>query len=89
MIYALVLIVLIFVNIPLYKRIFRLFFQSYEDFQEAFRYAATPDLISLIKGRFWKDQVSESRLSGFFFLCIAAVGLEFWMVYVVLHALSM
>lgn len=74
---AIIVIVLLIVNIPLYKIIFRLIFRDYDDFEEAVKYSFTPDIYSLFKGRYWKDQIGEAKLSFFALACIIAIVVEY------------
>jgi hypothetical protein len=61
-----IVIVLIVLNIPLYKLIFKLFFKDSEDFSESLKYSFTPDIISLFRGEYWKDQMGQAKLSFLF-----------------------
>lgn len=73
-------IILLIVNIPIYKMIFKKIFKSTEDFKESVKYSFTPDLFSLFNGRFWKDQIGEAKLSFFIFACVLVIVLEFFIV---------
>ncbi|WP_234340163.1 hypothetical protein [Gorillibacterium timonense] len=70
-------LVLLVANIPVYRYLFRVFFGSRDEFREAVKYSFTPDLLSLFRGRYWKDQFGEAKLSFFFFCCVMAVVVEF------------
>ncbi|MEG0772477.1 hypothetical protein [Clostridium sp.] len=72
-----VIIILMVINIPIYKLIFRMIFVDGEDFREAVKYEFTPDLFSLFKGRYRKDKLGEFKLGMFIMLCILVVGLEY------------
>jgi len=58
-------VVLLIMNIPIYKFIFNLIFVSTEDFQESLRYVFTPDLISLFRGEYAKDWYGEMKVQFF------------------------
>ena len=72
-----IIMVLLIVNIPLYKVIYKFIFSDSDDFRESVKYSFTPDLFSLFRGRYWKDQIGEAKLSFFIIACIAAVAFEY------------
>lgn len=72
-----IIMVLLIVNIPLYKVIYKFIFRDSDDFRESVKYSFTPDLFSLFRGRYWKDQIGEAKLSFFIIACIAAVAFEY------------
>lgn len=74
---VIVVIALLVVNIPIYKIIFRLVFKDVDDFNESVKYSFTPDIFSLIKRRFWKDQFGELKLSFFIFLVFMLILTEY------------
>ncbi|MEO3944970.1 hypothetical protein [Gorillibacterium sp. CAU 1737] len=80
-------LILLVVNIPVYKYLFRVFFSSREDFKEAVKFSFTPDLLSLFRGRYWKDQFGEAKLSFFLFCCFLVVACEFGLLYALARAL--
>lgn len=80
-------LVLLIVNIPVYRYLFRVFFSSREDFREAVEYSLTPDLFSLFRGRYWKDRFSEAKLSFFFGSCVIVLVVEFVILHTILRAL--
>lgn len=80
-------IILIVVSFPIYKIIFKFVYRDSDDFQESVKHSFTPDIISLFKGRFWKDQVGEAKLGVFIFGCIMVVILEFFIVKAVISLL--
>lgn len=72
---------LILINIfTIYKYLFLIFFHDFEDFDESLRYTLTPDIISLFRGEYWKDQFSELKLSMFILSCIIATAIEYLIV---------
>ncbi|HEX2926354.1 MAG TPA: hypothetical protein VHP38_08895 [Ruminiclostridium sp.] len=78
--FFLIAILLIIVNIPVYKRIFRLFFKDSEDFYDSVKFSFIPDLYSLFKGNYWEDKSNEAKLSFFMMCCILITGIEFFIV---------
>lgn len=77
---ALIIIVLLILNIPLYKAYFRLIFSDSDDFRNSVKYSFTPDLFSLFRGEYRKDRIAEMKLSFFYFLCFITVVVEFFIV---------
>ena len=71
---AFIMVVLLIVNIPLYKIIFKAMFK------ESVRYSFTPDLFSLFRGQYWKDQIGEAKLSFFIIACISAIAFEYFII---------
>jgi len=72
-----IVIVLLLVNIPLYKIIFKFMFRDSDDFKESIKFSFTPDIYSLFKGRYWKDRIGEAKLSFFVLACIIAIMVEY------------
>ena len=64
----LIYVVLFILNIPIYKWIFRRIFDDVDDLKQSVKYSFTPDIISLFRRRFWKDQFGELKLSVFYFV---------------------
>lgn len=74
---GIIVIALIIVNIfTVYRFIFGLIFRSHEDFNKSLRYYLIPDFISLLRGKYWEDRISEFKLGFFIFLCIMATVVE-------------
>lgn len=74
---AAIVVILIVLNIPVYKFIFKAIFKDNEDFRESAKYSFTPDTISLFRGKYWKDKLGEMKISVFIFACIVTVLVEF------------
>lgn len=70
-------VILLFVNIPVYKFYFSKIFRDSDDFNESIKYSFRPDLFSLFKGEYFKDQIGEFKLGIFIFACIFTVVIEF------------
>lgn len=68
--------ILFVLNIPIYKWIFRRIFDNVDDLKQSVKYSFTPDIISLFRGRFWKDQFGELKLSVFCFCCLLIFVIE-------------
>jgi hypothetical protein len=75
-----ILIVLLFLNIPLYKALFRLFFVDDNDYNQSIKHVFTPNIISLFRGEYWQDRLNTLRLQFFVLLCIGIVFLEFFLI---------
>ncbi|MDH6430642.1 hypothetical protein BSK49_19605 [Paenibacillus odorifer] len=75
------IILLLFLNIPVYKFLFRVFFVDNDDYNESIRHTFTPNIISLFRGEYWKDRMNTARLQFFILICGGIVVLE----YLVLH----
>lgn len=71
------ILILIILNIPVYKWIFKQFFKSGDEFAEAIKYNFTPDIVSLFKGNYRKDRIAEIKLGAFIMCCILLIGLEY------------
>lgn len=72
--------VLILINIPIYKLIFKLTFNDVDDLNESIRYYFTPDFFSLLRGEYFKDIRSEFKLSCFIISCGLVVVLEHYFI---------
>lgn len=68
---------ILFLNIPIYKKILDLMFVSMDDFYEAIRYAFTPDIFSFFKGKYIKDQFYEMRFNFFILVCAVVIFVEY------------
>lgn len=74
---ALLVMILLVLNIPVYGKIFHFIFADSDDFKESVRYYFTPDIVSLFRGKYWKDRIGEFKISIFITVCIAVVALEY------------
>jgi len=74
---ALIIIVLLVLNIPVYRKIFYFIFRNTDDFRESVEYSFTPDIFSLLRGKYWKDRLGEMKLSIFMTACIVVVAFEY------------
>jgi len=77
------IIVLLFLNIPIYKFLFRIFFEDENDYNESIRHTFTPNIISLFRGEYWRDRINTARLQFYILICIGIIVLE----YIVLNKL--
>lgn len=71
-------IVLLLLNIPIYKFIFRIFFEDEGDYNESIRHTFTPNIISLFRGEYWKDRINTARLQFYILICVGIVVLEYF-----------
>jgi len=72
-----IVLVLLVVNIPIYKVIFNSMFSSMDDFYESLRYVFTPDMFSLFRGEYMKDWFGEMKFQFFILMCGGVVFLEY------------
>ncbi|MEK5254812.1 hypothetical protein NST74_15230 [Paenibacillus sp. FSL F4-0125] len=72
-----IIIFLLFLNIPVYKVLFRVFFADNDDYNETVRHSFTPNIISLFRGEYWKDRLNTARLQFFIMICVGIVVLEY------------
>lgn len=76
-----ILVTLIIINtFTVYKLLFNMIFMDNDDFNESLRYSLTPDIMSLFRGRYWKDRAGEFKLGFFIVLCIIATTIEYWII---------
>ena len=74
------IIILLAANIPIYKKLFKVFFPSEDDFKESVKYYFTPDLVSLFRGEYFKDRFSQGLLGIFLLSCGIVVAFEYTMI---------
>ena len=74
---AILIIVLILVNTPLYVFLFKVIFPNKGDFAESVGYSFMPDIFSLFRGKLFEDWAASFKLSAFLFCCIGAVVGEY------------
>jgi hypothetical protein len=72
-----IIVLLIFVNIPVYKKIAGLFFKEKASLDKAIHYYIRPSIISLFKGDLDKDIAHEFTLIVVIFLCVVITGGEY------------
>ncbi|WP_454054029.1 hypothetical protein [Clostridium sp. Marseille-Q7071] len=77
--------ILILINIPIYKAIFKLIFNDTDDLNESIRYSFTPDFFSLLRGEYFEDRMSEFKLSCFIVSCILVVTVERFFLNKIIH----
>jgi hypothetical protein len=68
---------LLVVNIPAFKAIFRMMFTSMDDFYESLRYVFTPDILSLFRGEYIDDWYGEMKVQFFVVLCGVLIFAEY------------
>ncbi|NMO97025.1 hypothetical protein HII30_14760 [Paenibacillus lemnae] len=76
-----ILIMLMILNLPVYRFLYRLLFINRDDLNESIKYTFTPDIISLFRGRYIKDWIGETKLTFFLFICGLITVLEFALVH--------
>lgn len=68
--------VLILLNIPIFKLLFKLFFADKNDFNESLYFLFRFDIVSLFKGEILEDIKAELKIKFFFALCISLIVVE-------------
>ena len=76
-----IIIVLAFLNIPVYLFLGKVLFGCWDNFWEAVRFWIQPDSISLFKGEYGEDFFAELKLGFFILLCIGSVAGEFYLIH--------
>lgn len=71
------LLILIVINLPVYKIFMDVFLGNFDGFKESVWYGFIPDIISAFKGEFWDDQWAEIKLAYYLALCILTVLAEY------------
>ncbi len=65
-----ILILVGVLSIPVYASLAKVFWgEKFETLGETLRYLLTPDLYSLLKGRFWEDWYATTKFNAFLLLC--------------------
>ncbi|CAK7071865.1 hypothetical protein KQI38_16130 [Tissierella carlieri] len=83
---GIIIVALIIINIfTVYKFIFKFIFTDLDDFNESLRYSFTPDIISLFRREYWKDQFGEFKLGFFIAICIIVTIVEYGIVNVIIQ----
>ncbi|GAA0120811.1 MULTISPECIES: hypothetical protein [Clostridium] len=72
--------ILIVINIPIYKIIFKLIFNDMDELKESIKYHLTPDFFSLLRGEYFNDIRSQFKLSCFIISCGSLVALEYYFI---------
>lgn len=73
-------VVLILLNIPVYKVLYKLIFKDYDDFKESIHYSFIPNIVSLFRGEYCRDRIAEFKLSLLIAGCVIIVIGEFFLV---------
>ena len=71
------IIVLIIVNIPLFIKIKDSFYSDKRELKEAGKYIFTPDIISLFRGEYFKDRISEIKFGMMIFIFCIIIFIEY------------
>ena len=82
-------VVLIAINIPIYIKIFKIFFKDKTSFERALRYAFRPNVISLFKGDLDKDIAHVFTLGIAILLCLLLTAIEIYVTVSVLKLIGM
>lgn len=77
---ALIILVLVALNWPIFRQIANYLFQDAADMKKSVRSVVTPDIVSLFRGEFLKDLLGEAKLVFFMMSCIGLLFMEFWFV---------
>jgi hypothetical protein len=71
--YAVLVLSLAVVNIPVYYLLYRLFYRDAQEFLDALYFWVKPDLWSWMDGEYWEDVWAEMKLGLFVAVCSGAV----------------
>jgi hypothetical protein len=77
---VLILLTLIIISIPIFKKVFYLFFDDMSDFNSHFIMYRKSDAKSFSEGRYLEDKASEITLGLFSVICIAIILVEVFLV---------
>ena len=77
---GIIIFVLIIINVPIFKFIYKLSFINNDDFKKSVKYSFTPDIISLFRGEYWKDRFGEAKIGFFILACVLVVILEVFII---------
>lgn len=80
-----ILFILIIVNIPIYKYLFKKFFYNVGNFYECIRYSCPSDWDSLRNGDYLNDWFSGMKLLFFGGCCSLIVGIEYFIVVSIIY----
>lgn len=82
-----VILLILLVNIPIFKRIFKYIFPTKEEFIEALKYSFIPNLYSLFKGNYLKDWAAEMKIFFLWFSCMIIIVVEYILINAVINTL--
>lgn len=83
-----ILLGLVVLNIPVYRWAWKWAFGDYREFVECLKYWFMPDVISMLRGEYWRDFWGETKLFLFLIVCVGAVALEFLAIVMVLDLIG-
>ena len=69
-------IIFFFLDIFLFRLYFKIIFGNIKSLQKSVKYSVTPDLYSLMKGKYVKDKLSEFKIGMFIGLIILTIVFE-------------
>ena len=72
--HPLLLITIAIGSYPIYRTLIYTFFSDTDELIEAVKYSVTPDIWSLIRGRFWQDWDATLKWNVCTFLCVGWVA---------------
>lgn len=67
---------IIWLDAKLFKIFYKLIFRDEQEFNNSVKYKFTPDIFSLFRGEYLKDNFAEFKLGIFIMLCIGTIILE-------------
>ena len=74
---TLLIILVVVINIPVFMLVGWVIFKDWEGFWEAIKYWIMPDWISMLRGEYFDDFLSEAKLLYFAIVCGALVFVEY------------
>lgn len=86
---AVLIVLLLIANIPVYRKLKTWLFPEEGSFSEAIQYYFTWDVISMFRGEWGRDMMAEMTLGFYFFLVAVIVGAEYFVCNLLLMALGL
>jgi len=75
-----IVLILLLLNIPIYRKMYRWFFANDDEYSESVRYTFTPNIVSFFRGEYWKDRFATARLNFFILACVIVIFVEYLIV---------
>lgn len=80
-----IILVLVVLNIPVYRFLYRLFFADDDDYRQSVKYIFTPNFVSFFRGEYWKDKIDSARVKFYILFCAMAIVLEYVLISKAIH----
>jgi hypothetical protein len=79
-----VIAVLRVLNVPVATYAWKWIFGSAEEFWDRVKFWLTPDILSMLRGEYWRDYWSELKLALWILVCLAPPAIGWWAIRVLL-----